>query len=156
MSDERFWSKVNRSAADACWTWKGRVTEKNKYGRASVNGKKIPAHRVAFALANGAIPDGLYVLHRCDNPPCCNPAHLFLGTYKDNIDDMDAKGRRVNNPPLGSNHGCAKIDEWGACGIMARYLMGLPGGEVVDSTGLALRSARAIAHGQTWRWLFPR
>ena len=65
------------------------------------------AHRVSWELANGPIPSGMCVLHRCDNPPCVNPVHLFLGTQHDNVIDMIAKGRK--NPACGENHGRAKL-----------------------------------------------
>jgi hypothetical protein len=64
------------------------------YGSFGVSKKKsTQAHRFSWYLTNGEIPDGIYVCHKCDNPPCCNPKHLFLGTAKDNADDMRAKGR---------------------------------------------------------------
>jgi len=66
----------------------------NGYARATVNGVRDYAHRHAWRAAYGPIPDGLWVLHRCDNPPCVHPEHLFLGTTADNTHDMDAKGRR--------------------------------------------------------------
>jgi hypothetical protein len=80
-----------------CIVWTGERVGMG-YGRVSYKGRRPLAHRVAWELANGPIPDGLLVLHRCDNPPCCNANHLFLGTSKDNADDRDAKGRiaRVN------------------------------------------------------------
>lgn len=93
----RFWSKVDRSGGpDACWEWQaGR--RPGGYGSFGVQIDEwrtmALAHRVAWELTNGPIPDGLWVLHRCDNPPCCNPAHLFLGTPKDNTQDAVYKGR---------------------------------------------------------------
>lgn len=86
---ERFWLLVNRSGE--CWTWKGRAFR--GYGVFPASGTSYRAHRVAYILAHGDIPDKLCVLHRCDNPSCCRPDHLFLGTYADNSRDMCAKGR---------------------------------------------------------------
>jgi len=105
---DRFWPKVRRG--DGCWEWTGgRV--KFGYGQTSINGKSITAHRMAWILAYGSIPDGLCVLHRCDNPPCVRPDHLFLGTNKDNTRDMIAKGRskapRTAGP--GEVHGNARM-----------------------------------------------
>lgn len=76
----------------ACWPWTGARTLKG-YGEIRVKGVHVRAHRLAWTLLRGRIPDGLSVLHRCDNPPCANPAHLFLGTPLDNTTDMKAKGR---------------------------------------------------------------
>lgn len=88
---ERFWSRVERGDADACWEWQaGRHTY--GYGRISVGGAAQYAHRLAWTLTHGD-PGELHVLHRCDNPPCCNPAHLFLGTAKDNMADKTLKRR---------------------------------------------------------------
>lgn len=91
----RFWSKVRRPSTDnpdACWEWD--ANRKNGYGQYHVNGRSPQiASRYAYELTFGPIPDGLGVLHRCDNPPCCNPMHLFLGTNLDNINDMLRKGR---------------------------------------------------------------
>lgn len=70
----------------------------SKYGVFALNGERR-AHRVAYTLAFGPIPKGMWVLHRCDNPPCCNPKHLFLGTRRDNIDDMIRKGRQARHLP---------------------------------------------------------
>ena len=90
-STERFWSKVDIRGEDECWEWHaGRAPE--GYGRFGVDGKLWMAHRYAFFLTNGDLGD-LCVLHSCDNPPCCNPKHLFLGTRQDNNIDKMLKGR---------------------------------------------------------------
>jgi hypothetical protein len=75
-----------------CWVWSG-ATNRKGYGVYIFRGKYVGAHRVAWTLFRGPIPDGLFVLHRCDNPPCLNPDHLFLGTHNDNMIDMVLKGR---------------------------------------------------------------
>jgi hypothetical protein len=89
---ERVFAKIDRRGPDECWLWRGRKTVCG-YGEVRFGGKSQLAPRVVYSLAVGPIPDGLYVLHRCDNPPCCNPAHLFVGTQRDNVADMMAKGR---------------------------------------------------------------
>ena len=89
---ERFWSKVEKG--DGCWLWRGAIGSHGRYGQFNVVNRSRPSHRVAWELVNGPIPAGLYVLHRCDVGLCVNPAHLFLGTQKDNMADMMAKGRQ--------------------------------------------------------------
>lgn len=96
---ERFWPKVEIKKQDDCWLWKA-GHNKNGYGIFNYTGVRPGviklAHRVAWELTQGPIPEGLDVLHRCDNPPCVNSAHLFLGTQLDNVRDMYAKHRQNN------------------------------------------------------------
>jgi hypothetical protein len=96
----RFWEKVLKT--DGCWVW---IAARNPlgYGLASVESRTIKAYRVSWELSNGPIPKGLCVLHRCDNPPCVNPDHLFLGTIRDNNIDRQRKGR-TKNLDLGPGH----------------------------------------------------
>src|SRR5262245_839701 len=90
---EAFWGSADMSGGpDACWLWRGSVFQ-HGYGRRKISGVTWQAHRLAWALRNGSIPDGLWVLHRCDVPLCVNPAHLFLGTVLDNNRDALRKGR---------------------------------------------------------------
>lgn len=104
---ERFWSKVQKS--EGCWEWQGeRRPGAFCYGRFEqyLDGEilRVAAHRMAWTLEHGPIPQGLCVLHRCDNPPCVRPDHLFLGTMADNTHDMMAKGRaKFGRPPLPTN-----------------------------------------------------
>ena len=87
---DRFWSKVERG--DGCWHWRG-AAERSGYGSFRFRGRAQRAHRVSWVLTNGTIAEGMHVLHRCDNPACVRPDHLFLGTHQDNMDDKSAKGR---------------------------------------------------------------
>ena len=107
---ERFWAKVDRSdGPDACWPWTGHRARRG-YGQFKMFGRSVPAHRVAWELTNGPIPPGdhfgtMCACHRCDNPPCCNPTHLFLGSMADNVADRDAKGRGVFLGPIRPSSG---------------------------------------------------
>jgi hypothetical protein len=94
-----FWSRVDKNGPTpehmphlgACWIWTG--SAKNGYGQIGDSTGVYLTHRFSYALAHGHIPDELRVCHSCDNPPCCNPSHLFLGTQRDNMNDMKAKSR---------------------------------------------------------------
>lgn len=91
----RFNLNVDRSGGpDACWPWTGYRHPRTKYGRFFFNGHRHAAHRFACSVGHEiSLREGMLVLHRCDNPPCCNPKHLWTGTYQDNSDDMIAKNR---------------------------------------------------------------
>jgi hypothetical protein len=112
---DRFWSKVDKSGD--CWIWRSQVRP-DGYGRFYISHargakRSTASHRMSWELAHGSIPAGLQVCHRCDNPPCVNPAHLFLGTAKDNAADSMAKGRRPKpvSPMAGMTH-CVRGHEF--------------------------------------------
>lgn len=91
----QFWKRVDKTAGpSACWLWTG-FRYASGYGRADMNWKQWLAHRLAYYLTHGAIPDGTIIRHTCDTPSCCNPKHLIAGTQKDNIRDMDIRQRRA-------------------------------------------------------------
>lgn len=98
------WVKIDPRTG--CWIWIGAKTYWG-YGTRTNNGKTRRTHRISYELHIGAIPKGMCVLHSCDNPPCVNPDHLFLGTLKDNSQDMVAKGRSV----AGIKNGMCRLQE---------------------------------------------
>lgn len=114
----RFWNKVAITAnSDKCWIWK-HATDKRNYGSFRINNRTHTATRVAYLLHNKELPE-LMICHKCDNPLCCNPRHLFAATQKENIRDMIDKGRHSHGdshralmkPKRGSQHGMAKLTE---------------------------------------------
>lgn len=117
--EDRFWRRVEKT--NGCWIWRGSVIS-GGYGDVDerIHGKRvfrIRAHRLSWELANGPIPDGLHVCHKCDNPPCVNPDHLFLGTDADNSADKLAKGRQ----PRGAKAGPAKLIDSEVVEMRAAY-----------------------------------
>src|SRR4026209_597513 len=110
----RFWSKVQKT--DSCWLWLASKGE-HGYGWVALNNKNRHASRAAWELTNGPIPKGMFVLHRCDNPPCVRPDHLFLGTTQDNANEMSRKGRSL----YGERNRRAKLTEAQVLEIRCRY-----------------------------------
>ena len=91
MDKRRFWSRVDRQDIDTCWNWLA-GTDRDGYGQFRILGKQLVASRVAFQFAGkGSVPADLCVLHTCDNPKCCNPSHLYLGTHFDNAQDREER-----------------------------------------------------------------
>ncbi len=137
---------ANYAKSDGCWEWAGTLFS-NGYGRF----KGVGAHRVAYRLAHGGIPAGYFICHRCDNPRCVNPSHLFAGTHADNMADMVAKGR--NAPPRlsGEHHGCAKLNRTQVAEIRSRYASGgVTYRSLAADYGVSNTNIRQIVIGRKW------
>jgi hypothetical protein len=114
----RFDSYVEKIPVTGCWLWTGGLNSRGYGAFFNDDGKTVGAHRVSWVIKNGEIPKGLFVLHRCDVPSCVNPSHLFLGTAKENTQDMIKKGRAPTreqyahkNRRRGSNHPSVYLNE---------------------------------------------
>ena len=121
-----FWSKVDKSSGNNCWNWTGAKKPKG-YGNVRINKKYLLAHRVAWEIDTGMpVPDGLVVMHICDNPSCCNPSHLVLGTIKANFFDMVSKGREGfrKNRASGEGNGMSKLTQKAVVEIREKYKTG--------------------------------
>lgn len=152
---ERFWRKVQRG--DGCWPWVGPTNDRG-YGVLSIARpqRRVYAHRFSWAMANGPIPDGYEVCHRCDNPPCVNPAHLFLGTHAENMRDARQKGRalgRADLPrPRGEQVNTAKLTAESVREIVARFRSGETNkSALAREYGVTHHMVRLIVTGRAWR-----
>lgn len=152
---ERFWSRVRKT--DDCWLWTG-ASDRRGYGRITVAGASVHlVHRVSWALAFGNAPPGALVCHRCDNPPCVNPDHLFLGTNADNSADMAKKQRHLR---LGDrwSQGYAKLTAQQVRSIRERRDAGHQVKEMAREFGVHFQSVYAILSGRNHRhveWAAP-
>lgn len=143
---ERFWAKVDVSNPEGCWPWKDSLNA-DGYGHLSIgsgkNREKVGAHRIAKTLSMGEeIPDGLFVLHMCDNPPCCNPEHLVCATHQENMDDMKNKGRS----PV--SFGNAKLDWDKVDDIRSSSLTGK---ELSKIHGVSRATISEVRNNHIWR-----
>ena len=146
---QRFWKRVNRRQPTDCWPWIG-CTNGLGYGRVKLGARCTPVvytHRVAWELSFGAIPEGKQVLHRCDNPPCCNPGHLFVGTQLDNMHDAIAKGRNARGARVGS----AKLTDAKVLEIRAARAGGEKGVSVAARFGISQATVSEVCSGKLWR-----
>jgi len=148
----RFWAKADRSGGpDACWLW---TAAKNQfgYGRFQVATRLVGhAHRVAYELANGPIPAGKEVCHRCDVRHCVNPRHLFLGTHAENMEDMKAKGRGNGPRRHGSKNPAAKLTDEQAAEIRRRRAAGEKLRVIAADFGVSEATVSLLARNLTWR-----
>jgi hypothetical protein len=163
---ERFWSKVDKNGPipahrpelGPCWVWTG--TKAKGYGRIGNGDPDNPrqlCHRLSWEIHNGPIPDGLLVCHSCDNPPCVNPAHFFLGTNADNAADRATKGRNAKGnqrPELlvrGEQHRNAKLTEAQVREMITRYNSGECRVDLARFYGISRNHLWRIARRKGWR-----
>ena len=145
---ERFWSNVDRRGPDECWEWSSHRSR--GYGVFTTAGRKYKAHRLAWRFTHGPIPDGLLACHKCDNPPCCNPSHLFLGTDGDNTRDRDAKGRQRSIGRPGTRNERAKLTESHVTELRRQCISGCTFRSLAVAFGISERRVREIYSGYAW------
>lgn len=138
-----FWKQVDKTAA--CWLWRGSIMAQG-YGHCSVRGFKRPvrAHRRAWEIENGPIPEGLFVLHRCDNRLCVRPSHLFLGTHEENMADMCSKGRQAR----GEGQHLAELTE---SDVLAIRASDLSSSALARRYGVTVPTIACVRQGVTWK-----
>lgn len=142
---DRFMAKVQKT--DSCWNWTARKTPQG-YGRFGFTGTNKLAHRVAFELFVGPVGE-LHVLHRCDNPSCVNPSHLFLGTNADNVADKVAKGRTLSS--VGVLNGHARLTQSDVLEIRKAHAGGEQRSEIARRFGIVPAYVNQISKKQAWR-----
>jgi HNH endonuclease/helix-turn-helix protein len=157
---DRFWSRVDKNGpmpsaytqcSENCWLWTGCKDERpgKGYGEFRVNNKKTLTHRYSYLINVGAIPDGLLVCHRCDNPSCVRPEHLWLGTPKDNSQDCSKKGRK--NTPKGEDSVSSKLTEVEVREIKETYAAGgITHRELAKRYGVSRPHIGDIINGSRW------
>lgn len=147
---DKIWANVDSSGGqDACWPWVGRRNPRG-YGSVWKRGTgEYRAHRAAWEIVNGPIPNGGNILHRCDNPPCCNPRHLWVGTQADNMGDCAIKGR--TNGPKGKEHWNAKLTEEDVCAIRTEKAAGATYKALASKWGVSLRTIGYVVKGGSWK-----
>lgn len=152
--EERLKSMATVNPKSGCWEWQG--YKRNGYGRTIIGSRKdgtrksVAAHRIAYEVWNGEIPEGYEVCHKCDNPSCINPDHLFVGTRQDNIDDRERKGRNVVK--IGEEQARSKLTKktvkdarW------ERACKGTPFQQLADRYGVSKKTMQNAIKGVTWR-----
>ena len=145
--EQNFWSKVTKT--DTCWVWTA-FTDKGGYGIFSVNAAPYKAHRFSWRLHKGPIPNGMGVLHRCDNPKCVNPDHLFTGTTTDNMRDKVEKGRQAK----GEKHPCVVLTTAQVLEIRRIFVSGSRRYGVrplARKYGVAKTTMQSVVNGKTWK-----
>lgn len=147
---QRFHNSYKAMASSSCWEW-GRRINMSGYGDFSLNEKHWIASRIAYHLHCGAIPCGLLVLHSCDNRKCVNPAHLFLGTHRDNSDDKCAKKRHRSGNLKGSSRGQAKFTETGVRDAFFMSASGFTIGVIAQKHGVSDTVVYWALKRKTWR-----
>ena len=153
--EEHFGRRVRKTSG--CWMWLGTSVGPMGYGAIHRDGKNVLTHRLSWELANGPVPKGLYVLHKCDNPVCVRPDHLFLGTLKDNFEDMRQKGRWYNHfahvtyTHRGEEAGTAKLTAGKVKKIRALRATGeWTLQKLADTFGVSKRNILFIVQRKSW------
>lgn len=147
----RFWSKVAIGSPDQCWEWQASL-ETSGYGRFKLcSYETVRASRLSLIAHKRQEPDGLHVLHTCDNRACCNPHHLYFGTPRENMRDMIERGRRTERNQSGAANGAAKITERELALIVSRIQSGWNNKQIAADMPITHSMVSLIRLGRMWR-----
>jgi hypothetical protein len=145
-AEKRLWQSVDKT--DGCWNWTGRSLV-DGYGKIWVNGRRLLTHRFSWQIHNGEIPPDMRVCHKCDNPKCVNPSHLFLGTQFDNMRDMESKGRGVY--PHGSRSKMAVLAERDIPKIIRLHASGITRAALAKRYSVSWPTIERIVTRSSWK-----
>lgn len=147
----RFWSKVDMRGPDECWEWQASLTTSG-YGRFKIASyTQVTASRMALICTANDEPFGLCVLHTCDNPKCCNPAHLYFGTVADNARDKTERGRHRTGNQAGANNGAAKLSEEQFAVVVDRLKQGWTNVLIANDMPITHAMVSKIRRGHLWK-----
>jgi len=139
---KKFWSKVNKNTDNGCWEWSG-CKDRKGYGEFRIFGDNYQAHRIAYMLANGGIPSNISVCHKCDNPKCCNPDHLFAGTNRDNMIDLLLKGKKPDT----------KLNPQSVKSIREAFKNGVSRAELRQKYNISATCLNSLLRGEKWAYV---
>jgi len=148
LTEQEFWDRTEPEPNTGCWIWLGCRNE-HGYGSLRADGQPWLAHRRAYTLKYGPIPEGIKVCHSCDSPPCCNPTHLFLGTQAVNVADCVSKGRMPDR--RGERHPRVKLTEEIVRAIRGLSAIGTSYVDLAERFGITRHYAWPIVQRRTWR-----
>jgi len=149
---ERFYAKISKIPTErGCLEWMAGL--RNGYGHFNIRKQFVYAHRFAWELVNGPIPDGMYACHACDNKKCCNPAHIFIGTPTENAHDRDSKGRTATNPNPGESNGNSRLTAEQVREIRSPKYADWYDGDIAAEFGVSRRIVCDILSRRSWRHL---
>jgi hypothetical protein len=154
---ERFWSKVDKEKStifyngERCWEWT-RSVSKFGYGELQWGKDRTKrTHRISWIINCGEIPAGMLVCHHCDNPPCVNPSHLFLGTHQDNATDKTVKGRHYNGDQSGVHNPQAKLNLDLVSEIRRRASLGETQRSIAKDLGMSFQNISRVVNHELWK-----
>jgi HNH endonuclease len=148
---EAFWARVKQGGPDECWPWLAYIGPAG-YGTVKWRGRMSRAHRIAYTLAVGPIPEGLDVLHSCDNPACCNPGHLRPGTQLDNMRDRSMRGRAPGNSvSVGEKHVRAKLTNESVQAIRSAFAAGTSAAHLSRQYKVNQSTISQVVNRITWK-----
>lgn len=141
-----FWARVSTDGLDVCWPWM-RCCTRSGYGQVRFSKQRYRTSRLAYCFTRGEVPEDTHVLHSCDNPPCCNPTHLFSGNHQANMTDAVNKGRI----PVGEANGRSKIDSDKAKEMRLLHSLGWSFVAIAVFSDVTVTTVRSVVFRRTWR-----